>query len=751
MENYTNFCFSTFCFGERYQNQVNRFISMVDSGEFHPFIVVVTDNPEKILNKPFVRSYNISEFNPQYSKFANTYYEFDFSVKRYSLLAALNLGYNKIILCDADVVPNPNLFTPEFLNRGFQEDSILGQVTYNFSNEIITSSELGKRFIEYEKYFGDNFDKKNLDFMPEDCIQFIQISTIKFYNFLRVWDQCIQYKYSNNLRNVPAGNIDEMCFSALKCGIKVGNNSDKVINSIIPIHDKWYDSNFEPKIIPEKKEKKTIVTSIYQLNYISERGSNIYKHFDLLTETIRAIIFENYNYVIFTDYKTLNEFNLKEIFDFPNVSIKIHELNQEFYLNYLEPIRKEKIRGGEIWDRIFSVDNYVEVMYNKFEQLLEVSREFPGEVCWIDAGLFGTSCNDGWRDYLKENLVHSQNFLDKVFQKIDAHEFIALKGENILMNYEAKEKLENFFGGRIYISPGGIFGGKSQKILEYFQNYKIKIREIIKCLGEYTSDQEVLYLLIREKNCFFFSFEDWNDLQRAILKLLDLYDEDNYQTHTFKEKKLTFDNHQINTEEKISLEQNSNNFTEIADFCGIDKGSLYEGHMYTKVYEKYMTSFSNKTPTIVEIGINDTRFPGGCLRFWNRIFENMNYFGFDITDCSHLEYNRNKIQIYQGDQNNENDLKNFIEKFNIGGTIDFIIDDGSHIHEHILTSFKTLFKYLNCGGIYFIEDLHASQANREETINKIELFLQENFEYGFEIIKDNYKLLIIKKKCYHDK
>lgn len=125
----------------------------------------------------------------------------------------------------------------------------------------------------------------------------------------------------------------------------------------------------------------------------------------------------------------------------------------------------------------------------------------------------------------------------------------------------------------------------------------------------------------------------------------------------------------------------------------------------------------------------------------------MKYFGYDISDCSHLEYNRKKIQLHQGDQNNEKDLENFIEKFQLANTIDFIIDDGSHIGEHILTSFKTLFKYLNCGGVYFIEGLHAGQANREETIQKIEIFLQENFEFNFEINKDIYKLLIIKKKC----
>jgi hypothetical protein len=35
--------------------------------------------------------------------------------------------------------------------------------------------------------------------------------------------------------------------------------------------------------------KNKIVTSVYSLNYINERGSAVYKAFDLLTKTIRNI------------------------------------------------------------------------------------------------------------------------------------------------------------------------------------------------------------------------------------------------------------------------------------------------------------------------------------------------------------------------------------------------------------------------------------------------------------------------------
>ena len=73
-----------------------------------------------------------------------------------------------------------------------------------------------------------------------------------------------------------------------------------------------------------------IVTSIYELNYENLRGGGVYKGFQLLTETIRALIFDEYNYVIYTDKYTYDKHNLSEVFKHPNITIKFQELNSEF-------------------------------------------------------------------------------------------------------------------------------------------------------------------------------------------------------------------------------------------------------------------------------------------------------------------------------------------------------------------------------------------------------------------------------------
>lgn len=234
------YCIATFCFGEIYYKQCNRLIGSFKDMKDPPTIVVLTDNESKIDNEWYVKIINVNKYNESYSKYDNNYYTFDFSVKRYSLLAALELGFNKIILTDADAVRNVNLYSHELINKLFSKNSIQGQVCYSFNNEINGSSELGRRFLQYEEKYNIFFNKDKLESMPEDCIQFISIDTPKFYNFLSTWDRCIKIKNENNLPNIPAGNIDEMCFSALYNGIELKNSSGIAINLLINIHDKWY-------------------------------------------------------------------------------------------------------------------------------------------------------------------------------------------------------------------------------------------------------------------------------------------------------------------------------------------------------------------------------------------------------------------------------------------------------------------------------------------------------------------------------
>jgi hypothetical protein len=235
-----NYAIATFCFGDRYYDQTNRMISSFETIQTPPEIFIITDNENAINKKSFTKIKNVGEYNAKYLKYEKNYYSFDFSVKRFALQFAFENEYCNVILVDTDVTVNESIYSHERIMECFTENSIMGQVTYNFSNEITNNSELGKRFVHYEKKFDVEFKKNLLDFMPEDCIQFISISNDIKFKFLEIWDRCIKIKDKDKLRNTPAGNIDEMCFAALLNNIKVGNNSDKHINLLIPRHDKWY-------------------------------------------------------------------------------------------------------------------------------------------------------------------------------------------------------------------------------------------------------------------------------------------------------------------------------------------------------------------------------------------------------------------------------------------------------------------------------------------------------------------------------
>lgn len=271
-----------------------------------------------------------------------------------------------------------------------------------------------------------------------------------------------------------------------------------------------------------------IVTSIYELNYEEGRGGMVYKSFPLLTQTIRNILFDNFEYVIYTDKKTYDKHHLNHYFNRKNVTIKFHELNDDFYVENIEPTRKYKYDQGEIWDRIYCVKNYLEVMYNKLKFLLIESENFEGNVVWIDSGLFGTSCHDGWRDYIND-IAHSELFLNKINEKIKDHKFIALKGSGVLINYEFSDRFRNCFGVNPFIVSGGLFGGKSEIVKSLIKDYQLLLPKMIQMNQELFSDQELMSIMFgNQENVKFFEYGDWIDLQRSILQIMDIYDPNKY-------------------------------------------------------------------------------------------------------------------------------------------------------------------------------------------------------------------------------
>jgi hypothetical protein len=270
-----------------------------------------------------------------------------------------------------------------------------------------------------------------------------------------------------------------------------------------------------------------IVTSVYELNYEDSRGGMVYKSYPLLTQTLRNIIFEGFEYVIYTNKYTYDKYRLGEEFNKPNITIKFRELDSDYYLNNINPIRLSNYSDGEIYERVYCVKNYIEVIFNKLQFLLDECED-DKNIVWIDSGLFGTSCHDRWRDYINV-FAHSKLFLNKINEKISDNGFICLRGESIQVNYELKAVLVGMFNTDFKLVPGGLFGGDGESIKKVLSNYLSIFEKYYTETNKLISEQEVLSILTHTNDVKFFNFGDWLDLQKGILDLMDLLDTDKYK------------------------------------------------------------------------------------------------------------------------------------------------------------------------------------------------------------------------------
>lgn len=135
-------------------------------------------------------------------------------------------------------------------------------------------------------------------------------------------------------------------------------------------------------------------------------------------------------------------------------------------------------------------------------------------------------------------------------------------------------------------------------------------------------------------------------------------------------------------------------------------------HGYTKVYHRLLKTRRTERIALLEIGI----FGGASIRMWREYFKSGNIFGIDNCKlnpeiCDEIMCppgvlktlnELDRVQVYSFDQNNRDDLKEFIS---LTPQLDIIVDDGLHHQSHQQVSLGTLFPNLKSGGIYFIEDI----------------------------------------------
>lgn len=136
-----------------------------------------------------------------------------------------------------------------------------------------------------------------------------------------------------------------------------------------------------------------------------------------------------------------------------------------------------------------------------------------------------------------------------------------------------------------------------------------------------------------------------------------------------------------------------------------DKGTH---HSYIEMYyEESMSKYKEKDVTLLEIGVN----AGKSLELWGQYFNDKStIIGIDKKITVPYQPTKKNMRYVIGDATKEETVKNF-------GSMDIIIDDGSHRLNDQLKSFNLLHAKLKTGGVYVIEDIRDIDESRQRFKN----------------------------------
>jgi hypothetical protein len=146
-------------------------------------------------------------------------------------------------------------------------------------------------------------------------------------------------------------------------------------------------------------------------------------------------------------------------------------------------------------------------------------------------------------------------------------------------------------------------------------------------------------------------------------------------------------------------------FTDLVNASGSDK---FERHHFERYYTPWLEPYRHVPGLkILEIGARD----GKSLTLWDKYFTNASLIlGLAYKDGTdklpeRLVGMKHNVSLYYGDQSELESMRALAEY----GPFDIIIDDGSHVPEHVVFSLFSLWdRAVKPGGLYVIEDIETS-------------------------------------------
>ena len=166
----------------------------------------------------------------------------------------------------------------------------------------------------------------------------------------------------------------------------------------------------------------------------------------------------------------------------------------------------------------------------------------------------------------------------------------------------------------------------------------------------------------------------------------------------------------------------------------IQNNKRIKTHNYTPFYEKYFKNIKNNKIKILELGSHE----GKGLAAFYFFFPKSSLFGANINPFQ-MNFQSCRIEEIFIDVSSKKTLKNFCKHFK--EDFDIIIDDASHNLADILLTLPLLFKKLNKGGFYVIEDINQFEVYKNlnptnETLTPIKILknIQQKKEFNSKFI-----------------
>jgi hypothetical protein len=171
-------------------------------------------------------------------------------------------------------------------------------------------------------------------------------------------------------------------------------------------------------------------------------------------------------------------------------------------------------------------------------------------------------------------------------------------------------------------------------------------------------------------------------------------------------------------------------------------------HGYSKFYEKFFFDKKEKQCNILELG----SFYGNALASLFFYFKYSTIYSGDIYPDL-LRYKSKRINNFFIDSSSEDSIKKNLLNKEIN--FDIIIDDAGHFFKDQIITLFLLFRKLNTGGIFIVEELDFPDTrkdmninNEKPTLKNILLSIIEKKEFDSKYISENDKKYLLENYAY---